>query len=82
MISKKHKAIAWVFVMSIHLSELGLLLIDSVFAFLSTFDFLSTVHGDYDKGEIENVLFVYEKIEYRIQSLLSKNNYWIPSHGC
>ena len=75
MISKKHKAIAWVFVMSIHLSELGLLLIDSVFAFLSTFDFLSTVHGDMTREEIENVLFVYEKIKYGIPSLLSKNNY-------
>ena len=36
--------------MSINPSELDLLLINRIFSFLSMFDFLSTVPGDYDKG--------------------------------
>ena len=71
VLPKEQKMITSAFRITIHLSELGLLLIDSVFAFLYTFDFLSTVHGDYGKGKIENLLFVYENVKYRISPLLS-----------
>ena len=67
ILPKEQKMITSVFVITIHLSELGLLLIDNVFAFLSTFDFLSTVHGDYDKGGNRKCTFC-----------LRKNKIWNP----
>ena len=58
--------------MIIYLSELGLVIINWIMdIYIFMFDFLSTVHGDYDRGGIEIVLFVYENVKYRIASLLS-----------
>ena len=78
ILPKEQNMITSVFVITIYLSELGL----ADIYFLSTVDFLSTVRGDYCKGEFENILFVYENIKYRTTSLLCRKPYWIPSHGC
>ena len=51
VLSKNIKVIAWVFVMSIHPSELDLLLTSRIFAFLSTIDFLSTVMEIMTRGK-------------------------------
>ena len=71
-----------VFRITIHLSELGLVSLEPDCMFLSAVDFLSTVHGDYGRDEIENILFVYENIKYQTTSLLCKKNDLIPSQGC
>ena len=58
-----------VFVITIHLSELAFA--DLYFVMV---DFLSTVRGDYGKGEIKKYFLSYENIKYRNTSLLCKNS--------